>query len=360
MGSVRLALLGGGSAGAILVGACGVESGGLAPDDASTLPDVTMSADTQMLPDAPMDIQTPDLGTGETESGALCTCTSAVPMGWTIVSYTQKSRPTCPAAYGAPSNLVENPTANATSCACQCGSSPATHPTCGGTVTFGVQWGPDGSCGADGGGAMGGIMCAPGCTNGNWSFNPGNAGLDYLKVSASKPNPSGGACGSPTTNQKTIPQSSSDAGRACRLGIAPGNCMTGLCIPTPMAPDVICIHMPGVATCPGGFPNTHYVGDTVMDSRDCGPSACQCSLSAGSCSTPLLSLYDASGCAQGDIKITAQPADGMCRQVGVGDSKTMQSAKYTSTPSGASCAFAGTFNPMGMLGLSNVQTICCL
>src|ERR1044071_6297129 len=103
MGTVRLALIVGGLGGAALVGACGLVEGGVGADMDSGGPDTMMmmmgdggGMDVTMLPEAPMDIMTPDLGTGETESGVTCTCTPAIPANWSVVDLNPKTRPACP------------------------------------------------------------------------------------------------------------------------------------------------------------------------------------------------------------------------------------------------------------------------
>ena len=315
------------------------------------------SADTGL--DAPMDIQTPDLGTGETEAGLPCTCTPPVPVGWNIVSYDQKSRPVCPMGYGTPANLFENATAQPSTCACTCSSAPSVQPSCNANVTFNVQFSDGNNCGVT---CANMITSASTCTNGSWNFPAcGSGGRNWLKVSGAAPAPAGGACANPMATV-TLPAKTSDQGRSCALSAAPGSCGMGACIPTPMTPDTICIEKSGVNVCPNGFPNTHYAGDGIADTRGCGPDPCTCTMAnKGSCSTPNLSTYTVNNCSAQDLSISAAPADGVCRNVGLGGgSITYNSAKYDSTSSGAVCSYIGTFTPTGSVTVTNVRTICCL
>ena len=49
------------------------------------------------------------------------TCTAAaVPGGWTVVEYAEKSRPACATGYGSPIDVVEGPSGPAATCDCAC------------------------------------------------------------------------------------------------------------------------------------------------------------------------------------------------------------------------------------------------
>ena len=364
MRSARLAVILGALVGGGAVGACGLEAGGL-PIDGGDLPDTSsgdaMSADSgvdvPMLPDAPSDIATPDLGTGETESGTPCTCTPPVPNGWAVVTYDGTARPACAAGYDTPANTVENIQGGAATCSCKCTSAPSQNPVCAGAVTFKLAFDKNNSCG---GSPQGNISAGVACTNGSWQFNGGGMDLDWLAVSAQPPTPAGGTCANPSSSVN-VPAATSDQGRKCTLQGTAAACGQGLCVPTPSTMgDAICVAKAGIQACPMGFPNTHFVGDSIGDNRGCGPDLCACALAKGTCTAPALSLYDKQNCNANDRLINAQAADGVCRNPNLGGSKTFQSVQYTSQSQGASCGFSGNFNPTGTTFPVNVQTICCL
>lgn len=367
MGTVRLGLIVGGLGGAAMIGACGLVEGGVGGDlDSGSGPDVVMMTDgggmmdVLMLPDAPMDIMTPDLGTGETEAGILCTCTPLVPNGWNVVTYVQKSTPGCDKAFNGPVNTFENVTAPAPTCACSCGASLITPTTCTGNVTFNVKHDNNNCSTADGLS----ITAGTSCTMGSWQYNGTGQEYDHMAVSATAPNPSGGQCGNVTV-MKSAQQPTSDQGRTCKPKVAPGTCGNGLCVPTPAAPDGICIAMLGIqAQCPMGWPNTHYVGigmTPFTDTRGCAANQA-CTLNPGTCSTPQLSAWQSNNNCQGGAALGPQAADGTCQNVGLGNGVTFQSARYTSTPSGASCSWAGQCVASGTVTINaaSAMTICCL
>jgi hypothetical protein len=359
MGSFRLALIAGGIGGAAVVGACGLQSGGVAVDEDSG-PDVVVmdgGGDVLMLPDAPMDISTPDLGTGETESGVTCTCTPAVPMGWSVVTYTQKTRPGCGSDFNMPTNLVESVSAAQTQCACTCNANPATQPTCGGNLAFALKFGPSNNqCG----GITGSITCGATCTAISQTFNETGNGLDYMSATANAPNPANGMCGNVSV-MTTKGQVSSDQGRTCQPTIPPGTCGPGLCVPTPAVPDAICIQMLGVQTCPMGFPNTHFAGTSIADNRACAANQGCVFTNMGTCAKPTLSVWKASNTTcNGSADFGPAVADGTCQNPSLGNAVTFESCRYTSSISGAACGYGGTCTPTGGVAPAGVRTICCL
>jgi hypothetical protein len=151
-------------------------------------------------------------------------------------------------------------------------------------------------------------------------------------------------------------------GRYCKLKGAPGSCGNGACVTTPTGGDGVCIWRAGFNMCPNGFPNTHYVGDNIQDSRSCGPDPCNGSkvtLTPGSCTKPVLGLYSDNKCMTS--LFAPQTADGTCTSEGAsGNSLTFMSCGFTSTNSGASCAYVGTYGPQGGVVAVPLQTICCL
>lgn len=305
------------------------------------------------LPDAPMDIGTPDLGTGETEAGLPCTCIPMVPAGWKITSYTAKSRPACSNGWSNPTNGIENAAAPPPTCACNCGSAPTMQPACTGSTNFTLNFSKANLCNA----STGMVPANTTCTTGQWNFAPGSNGLDYLAITGAKPTPSNGTCGS-VSIAKTLPSPTSDQGRSCDLTAALGSCGNGSCVATPSPPDAICIEKDGVQQCPPTFPNTHFVGASIVDTRGCTASQGCTFTNMGTCSTPSVSLWATVSC--GGQPAAMELADGSCNFVAFGNAITLQSTSYTSTISGAACGFAGTCLPTGSISLANIRTICCL
>jgi hypothetical protein len=199
---------------------------------------------------------------------------------------------------------------------------------------------------------------------GSWQYTGTGQEYDHMAVSGTAPTPAGGSCGAVTAMKMTSPPTS-DQGRTCKPKVAPGTCGNGLCVPTPAAPDAICIAMAGIVNpCPNGWPNSHYVGVGGMpftDTRSCTPSQ-GCTLNAGTCTTPVLSLWQSNNSCNGGPALGPQTADGTCQMVGLGNGVTFQSAKYTTNPMGASCSWAGQCNAGGTVTINpnSAMTICCL
>lgn len=340
----------------IVAGACGLETGGvldaISPGDGG----VDASLDVFQGSDVIRDIQIPDLGAGETESGAACTCTPAVPAGWSVLAYTPTTRPGCSMGYDTATPVFENPMGSPATCACTC-NGVQNAPVCTASTSFALAYDAVNTCMA----SSLNMSVGPGCTNGSWALNPGGQGLKYLGITANAPAPSGGTCqgATPTVNK---PASSADTGRTCQITGKPSACGGGLaCVPPPAAGETICISNPNPMACPSSYPNPHVIGTSVNDQRGCGPDACSCVVSTpGTCSKPKLSLFDKTNCQPQDNQVNAQLADGTCTLINKGGGFTAQSAKYDSTNSGAACSFTGNFGPTGAVTLGSTTTICCL
>ncbi len=363
MGMVRLALVFGGLTGEAVVGACGLEAGGPGGDvDSGGDPDVMIdgAADITMLPDAPMDIMTPDLGTGETESGVLCTCTAAVPNTWSVVVYSPKTRTMCGNDFDSSSDVIEDPVAQPATCMCTCSSSPQTQPTCTGSLQFSLNFDSGSSCNNQSFNITVGSMCTAGPFG---AYSATGNRLNMMAVTGNPPNAGGGTCGGVNVT-KGGPAPTSDEGRTCKPKVPPGKCGPGLCVPTPMAPDIICILKAGIQLmCPAGFPNTHYVGtggNPITDGRICTPSQV-CTLNRGTCSTPSMSLWPSGNTMCNNNPANTEPVDSSCNTVSYGNGPlTFGSASYSSNNSGASCSYGGTCTASGTVTPANVVTICCL
>lgn len=341
-----------GTVSATAIAACGLELGGTPADLEAGLPDGNVDD----ALDAPMDVMTPDLGTGETESGAQCTCTPPLPNGWQFVAYDPMTRPSCPSSYGSPTDTHENPTAAATQCACNC-SGLATQPTCTADASFAYGFGSGSmTCNT----FTGNITCGSVCRTTNVSHSGNANDLSYLSVNGTV-TPSGGSCNAASPSV-TTPAPTSQQGRVCALQDTPGVCGQGACVPTPSQGYAVCIAKAGMDACPQDFPNAHVVGDAIGDTRSCGPNACTCALSMGTCSAPQVRLWwGSTTCGNNEWSGGPRTANGTCVATGYGGAGgNIQSCRYTSTNSGAACTFTGSFMPQGGLGVTNAKMICCL
>lgn len=349
----------------VLASACGLELGG--PGDADSGPDSGApgdgSANDQTAPpDGPsdaMDFDIPDLGTGETETGAPCTCVPPIPNGYTVVAYDAVARPSCPPDYGMQKDLVENPTAAASTCTCSCNATPGQQPACAcgaNPATFNLTF--DNSSACNGAQDTAAASAAPGCNNAAKSYSSTGNGLDYVKaVPAAACTPSGGTCSVPTKTT-TFPQVNVSQGRSCTLTGATTSCMSGVCVPVPTAGYDVCVTKGTLDPCPVDFPKDHLAGTSVDDTRSCGPSACTCAIGGTTCGVPQLSFFDKNNCGGNDLLVTIA-ADGTCKPVNWGNNRATSSTRYASTPSGATCSFGGTFTPQGGLGVKSGARICC-
>lgn len=220
------------------------------------------------------------------EAGIACVCTDMLPDGtWTFTAYDGTSRPNCPNAYGTPNDVVENPQVAATQCSCQC-NGLATQPTCDGNAQFTFGFGNNNNCNT----RTGTITCGSTCQNTGNAGAGGNNG-DYGNLALTGTiQPSGGSCNAAAADA-SVPAPTAQQGRACSLTGSTSSCNGGLAyVPDPGVPYVVCIAKAGKQMCPSGYPNTHYVGTGISDTRACGPS-CNCVLSRGTCSTPQVRTY---------------------------------------------------------------------
>ena len=331
-----------------LASACGLELGGPSDD-----PDGGPDGSPQ---DVRQDIDIPDLGTGENEAGMACVCEPMIPTGWTVVSYSPAMRPNCPSGYATGTDLVEDPTAAASTCNCACNPTPTVAPTCssGNPAQFSGQWDKDNSCS---GNTFSNWPAAPapGCQMTTKACSDPPGGCDYVKATTSAPMPSGGACAAPSVTT-TIPAATASNGRTCNLTAPLGGCASGVCIVNPGPEFSICIAKTGTDPCPSSYPISHLAGTGIADTRSCGQSACGCVVGGTQCSKPTLTFYLLANCTGPSKTITA---DGTCQQVGYGNAVTLLSLQYSSSASGASCGASGTYTPQGMLGVTSPTRICC-
>jgi hypothetical protein len=343
------------------LGSCAIDESGTGD---GSFPDVAfdVSIEAGLDADAVEDVtyDVPDLGTGETDTGAPCTCVTSVPSGYTVVEYVPDQRPGCTTGYSASKDYVENPTAAASTCSCTCGTTPTQAPTCscGNPASFNVSSGktdcttvPD----------AGTLLASTNCYKTPQTITATGGNLAEMGVSPPTAcTASGGNCGAPSKTA-TFPKASASSGRACNLQDSIGTCSGGVCVPSQGAPFDLCVTNLTMDACPtADFPYSHVVGDGIADTRSCGPDSCGCSIvNVGTCGTPQVELWLTSGNCSGPPSQTL-PADGTtCTPVAYGNTATFNSTAYTVSQSGGACGFSGTYAPTGSLGVTNQVRICC-
>lgn len=322
--------------------ACGLESNG--PDlGAGRAPADGAAADDR-----------PNLDAGD----ASCTCIPPVPAGYSVVAYDQKARAPCPPGYDTPHDLVESPTAAATTCSCSC-NGVAQQPTCScgsNPATFNLVFGSTSTCGGGSNTAL--ASASPNCNNASKSYSASGGGLNYVKaIPAASCAAAGGSCQAATEVQ-TFPKATADEGRACVLAAGTRTCSLGACVPAPGGSYAVCVSNGTLDACPADFSVSRVVGTAVDDTRACGPAQCACAPSSVACAAPKLTLWDSSGCSSGSK--TTVVADSACTFIGWGNNHTTAAADYEVPTNGnATCAFGGTFTPQGGLGLVGATRVCC-
>jgi hypothetical protein len=368
---LRLALILGGLAGALVVVSCAIDESGTQPTDSGGVPDVNNGKDAALpdvvIPDVTFDV--PDLGAGETESGLPCTCVDILPTGYVAVEYVSNMQPPCTVGYDASVDYIENPSAGATTCGCSCGASPSTAPSCAcGTdpATFPISSGNNDCTDVTTGQSLKASVGSCYNSGGTQTLNPGNHDLNEMLVSppGSPCAATGGTCG-PAVQTQNIPPANAEQGVGCTLsGVASqGSCAdTEVCVPNATGPFQICITNYSLATCMDpDFPYAHLVGSMpILDTRSCGPSSCGCTLvDAGSCGTPQLELWNSSNNCMGSPDETLPADNTTCTHVGFDNMQTFHSTRYTVAQDGGACAFTGTYTAQGGLGVTNPFIVCC-
>ncbi len=283
--------------------------------------------------DAKSDVNTNDAGT----CGAGFACVPALPAGWAWAVYSADSRPACATGYGAPSDVEEGIDAGAATCGCGC---TTTDPTCASTVA--ITAGTNGAC-----------------NNTTTQTDPADASCNVLttsvntfangsNISVTGPAPSGGSC-APTPSQTLPGVGYAHQGRTCAYDAgAQGSCAGGtVCVANP-APFATCVSQVGDNACPTAFPNQHFVGTTLDDTRGC--TACTCTFDAGACGGST-TFYVNNNCTN---KLQKIPVDGVCTGA---SAHTWTSFTYAPVTS-ASCA-GSTTSPDGGVVFGDLTTVCC-
>jgi len=264
-----------------------------------------------------------------TEGGQTCTCTTDVPAGWTLVTFST-SGATCDGAWAGQSiALHDGMNAPAPTCDCACGApngvscSIEMEDGCPGSV----QNVASGTCFAQG--STGGVNFPGGGT--------------YAV--------SGGACApQPTSNIPPLTWSDNVTACGASLPIGQGSCGTGdTCVPAAPTGFKVCGMQTGDVACPFGTKSLEYTG--ADDTRAC--TTCACGTVGGVQCGGVIEEYTSADCVGTYTDMSLPVAGGGTCQ---GDPGSMQ---YVQATTGGSCAASGgtaTGNavPMG------ATTFCCL
>lgn len=336
---------------AIAAAACGLDTGGTADatgdlGDAGALDGALGDAlgngdvaanDAATFDAAPLDAKTNDAPTACSPGTTTC---FALPSGWNVVAYGTQAA-TCPAPFGAQTDVQEGPTPNG---ACRCDPCGVTaQPSCT-SGQLSTAYGLDGlrTC------------LIPGATLANGVGGGCNAAQIGIATDAriDPAAPTGGACTSAASKHREAFTFAS-SGRVCAApDPASAGCINGVCTPVaPSAPYAICIAAPGVqSACPSGpFGVKHVVGTDVT--FDC--AACGCTVTAQCSGT--VTFYTDPNCRDNGVPVVA---DGTCHTTPMHMGGNYGSYEYRATPSNVGCT-AGAASPASNVQLVGATTVCC-
>jgi predicted small secreted protein len=272
---------------------------------------------------------------GATESAAgegasnECACGVAPAAGFTPIAFTPDRSAGCPDALFATNDLVAEPSAGPSACAC------------GTTCT---------------------LTSAPSCMNGTFTSKfDDNVGAPCATTSAVSHTGNGGDCTAFTGNlaQNGMALAIAPSAGTCTIAGAPDQAAVtsksvractprgSTCACDPSLPTAFrtCLIARGDVACPSQAPTKHLAGSSV----DLACGACPCKATA-TCSNSAITFYSDSSCQN---QIVTVPDDA-CVSEGGG---TYRSYRWHSTTSLPSCV-AGSA-PAPALSLVDLSTICC-
>jgi len=285
--------------------------------------------------DAKPDVLT-DAGGDASSCGAGFECVPALPLGWSWAVYSADTRPACATGYGTPIDVEEGIDAGAATCGCGC---TTTDPNCATTVA--IAAGTNVACNNT---TTQTDPADASCNAVTTAFNTSAGGSD---ISVTGPTPSGGGC--TATPSQTLPTVGyAHQGRTCEYDAGAPSCAGGsVCVANP-APFAVCVAQVGNSACPSAFPNQHFVGTTLDDTRGC--TTCGCTFDAGACGGSA-TFYVMNNCSKNAQKV---PVDGVCTAV---SGHTWTSFTYAPVTN-ASCAGSAT-SPDGGVVFGDLTTVCC-
>ncbi len=278
--------------------------------------------------------------------GFACTA-SAIPSGWTLVAFSARTRPVCPAMYGAEQAIVSGVDGGADTCGCTCSGSSG---TCVGTASYNGY--PN--------------ACSTNASGVNVAVNNGACGAlgttitsgDYYQLYfASTAQAQQGACtGAGKITAAPAPTFSAGATCASPAHLGAG-CSAGVCAPPTGTTFAACIAHPGTIACPTFGFTQQVLASTgspgYVDGRTCGACPCATSITCGTVSN--VALFPNGNCSGGaayNINTGCQLANST---TGIGSYEVAYA-----NGGNPSCQPTGASPPGGSVKLdSNVVTICC-
>jgi hypothetical protein len=278
-------------------------------------------------------------------AGFACT-RAAIPIGWTLVAFSQKTRPVCPTTFGTEHAIVSGVAGAADTCSCVCSGTAA---TCGGTAHF----------------RQSENACTTFTEGPDLAVNDGACGSvattldetsEMLDDNGSNTSAQQGAC-SGVGMVTSAPTPTFDEGATCGQPPALGaGCTTGVCAPSTGASFEACILHAGTMACPTfGYSTQHLVSPGTpgyVDARSCG--ACPCATSLGCNSVSSITLFQGGGCTGGSYGM----GDG-CQPFSGSTAYASYRVAFSTTGS-STCQPAGASPAGGGVNLdAAVETICC-
>jgi hypothetical protein len=328
----------------ILAGAlagCGLDTDGLATDDAgddsgepaeaSVAADAGAGADGQAAADDGSVVVEGSTDAPGAIDEAAAGCLATVPSGWSIVAY-ETTAAACPAGYGAAHDERSGATAATGACPCSCQITATPNCTAGTLPTY---YGNGAGCSSQG-------ESIP--VNGGVCTALTQAGILAQSFEAPPIALSGGSCsGVPQ------PDPSQVTAQAVRYCDVPAASAGAVCEGTAPAGFAACIESAGDVACPTGTPFSNR--SVVADTEKLSCSACATCLLTGTCSSPEISFYADTQCAQLVVQL---PSNGTCVSSGA-NNRTVVASEY-SAQANASCQASGSTPSITPLGQ---HTLCC-
>jgi hypothetical protein len=265
-----------------------------------------------------------------------------MPVGFSLVAFSQSTRPGCPTNFTLPTDTVESPAFGPGACSCSC--NVTTNPTCSLGKLFGhYDTGGGLTCANVGGDLLNtNNMCG---TDG--FLGPFDVGNEHRFA---PPGLSGGTCSaSASANQAKLSFGSS--GRACKASVLP-ECNGKVCPPSLATPFKSCIAHTGDVACPAPFTTKHLVGSagTLACSNPCA-----CSGVTGTCNGGTLNYYNSGDCS--GAAALSIPVDDACHATDLAGASVGSHKYIANAPSGIGCTKNGS--PTPSVSYTGQQTICC-
>ena len=264
----------------------------------------------------------------------------AVPAGWTAVTFSATTRPSCPLGETAIDLQVAAGDATAT---CNCSCNPV-----GGkcdTGNFTIASASDTAC------AVTPTTTTVPVDMGGCTALGASIALSTRAMATPPAGPTSCAVTAGVNGALTN-------GRLCQPQGIGGGCNAGeVCAPKPSASAALstCITASGMMACPSGFPKRSTAGTSAADTRACTGCACAAPVP---CTGGSVSLYDNSMCKTVGNSKHADNIGGTCEDLAPSSSFT--ATHFESTPPTGGCAAPTTKATLsGAVTFTNERTVCC-